>query len=228
MPWKTLGHPAPRLCSRLMLDVLDEGRRIFSEPLGCEGSIYFRIGIDRDLEILAICNYTAYVNVARVLEKIKTSRRASSSLRKSGQTCSALSRSERSVPGPTPKERSAPKRSLRSPVKPGRKEQMNRKVINLIAAAERNDGYADVPPSSIDDEIECELAIYGYAVAYSDRLWLGGYRVHSPESIQAGNYNSHVPPSIFTCASSKFAHVPDARDFDVEAVLEMRGEIRSN
>jgi hypothetical protein len=105
---------------------------------------------------------------------------------------------------------------------------VNRKVINLIAAAERNDGYADVPPGSINDEIECELAVYGYCVAYSDRLWLGGYRVHSPESIQAGNYRPHVPPSIFTCASSKFAHVPDARDFDVEAVLEMRGEIRSN
>jgi len=105
---------------------------------------------------------------------------------------------------------------------------VNRKVIDLIAAVERNDGYADVPPGSIDDEIECDLAVYGYAVAYSDRLWLGGYRVHSPESIQAGNYRPHVPPSIFTCASSKFAHVPDARDFDVEAVLELRGEIRSN
>ena len=105
---------------------------------------------------------------------------------------------------------------------------MNRKVINLIAAAERHDGYADVPPGSIDDEIESELAVYGYAVANSDRLWLGGYRVHSPESILAGNYRPRVPASIFTCALSKFAHVPDARDFDVEAVLEMRGEIPSN
>ncbi len=105
---------------------------------------------------------------------------------------------------------------------------MNRKVINLIAAAERNDGYADLPPGSVDDEIESELAVYGYAIAHSDRLWLGRYRVHSPESIQAGNYQPHVPPSIFTCASSKFAHVPDARDFDVEAVLQMRGKIRSN
>jgi len=106
---------------------------------------------------------------------------------------------------------------------------MNRSVINLIAAAERNDrGYADVPPDSINDEIERELALYGYAVALSDRLWIGGYRVHSPESIQAGNYRPHVPPSIFTCASSKFAHVPDARDFDLDAVLELRGDIRSN
>jgi hypothetical protein len=32
----------------------------------------------------------------------------------------------------------------------------------------------------------------------------------------------------FTCASSKFAHLPDSRDLDVEAVLEMRGEIRSD
>lgn len=29
-------------------------------------------------------------------------------------------------------------------------------------------------PGSIDDETECELAVYGYAVAQSDRLWLGG------------------------------------------------------
>ena len=111
---------------------------------------------------------------------------------------------------------------------PAERNKLNRKVINLIAAAERNDGYADVPPGSIDDEIECELAVYGYAVAHSDRLWLGGYRVHSPESVQAGNYRPYVAPSIFTCASSKFAHVPEARDFDVEAVLEMRREVRSN
>lgn len=111
---------------------------------------------------------------------------------------------------------------------PAERNKLNRKVINLIAAVERNDGYADVPPGSIDDEIESELAVYGYAVSRSDRLWLGGYRILSPESIQAGNYRPHVPRSIFTCATSKFAHVPDAPDFDVEAVLEMRGEIRSN
>jgi hypothetical protein len=82
---------------------------------------------------------------------------------------------------------------------------MHRAVVNLIATVERNDGDADVPPGSIDDDIESELALYGYAVAHSDRLWLGGYRVHSPESIQAGNYRPHVPPSIFTCASSMLA-----------------------
>lgn len=117
---------------------------------------------------------------------------------------------------------------LASRREPAERNELNRKVIDLMAAAERHDGYADIPPGSIDDEIEIELAVYGYAVSHSDRLWLGGYRVHSPESIRAGNYRPHVPPSIFTCASSKFAHVPDAHDFDVEAVLEMRGEIRSN
>ena len=97
------------------------------------------------------------------------------------------------------------------------------------AAAERNEpGYADVPPGSVNDEIESELAAFGYAVALSDHLWIGGYRVHTPESVQAGNYRPHVPPSIFTCASSRFAHVADAHDFDVEAILEGRGEIRSN
>ena len=106
---------------------------------------------------------------------------------------------------------------------------MNRTVLNLIAAAERSElGYADVPPGSINDEIESELATFGYAVALSDRLWIGGYRVHTPESVQAGNYSPHVPLSIFTCASSRFAHVPDARDFDLEAVLEVRGELRPN
>jgi hypothetical protein len=106
---------------------------------------------------------------------------------------------------------------------------MNRAVINLIAAAERNErGYADVPPGSINDEIESELAAWGYAIALSDRLWIGGYRVHTPESIQFGNYRPYVPPSIFTCASSQSAHVPDARDFDLEAVLEVRGGIPSN
>lgn len=106
---------------------------------------------------------------------------------------------------------------------------MNRSVINLIAVTERSErGYADVPPGSVNDEIESELAALGYAVSLSDRLWLGGFRVYSPESIQAGNYMLHVPPSIFTCASSLFAHVPDARDFNVEAVLAERGELRSN
>jgi hypothetical protein len=45
--------------------------RIFSAPLRCKGSIQFRDGIDADLEILAMCNYTAYLNVARALKKIK-------------------------------------------------------------------------------------------------------------------------------------------------------------
>lgn len=106
---------------------------------------------------------------------------------------------------------------------------MNRAVVNLIAAAERDErGYADVPPGSVNDEIESELAAYGYAVALSDRLWIGGYRVHTPESVQAGNYTPHVPPSIFTCAASRFAHVPDAGDFDLETILHERGEICSN
>jgi hypothetical protein len=127
---------------------------------------------------------------------------------------------------PDRKERS--KLQLHQPANPAERNKLDRQVINLIAVVERHDGYVDVPPGSIDDEIECELALHGYAVSKSDRLWLGGYRIHSPESIQAGNYRPHVPRSIFTCASSKFARVPDARDFDVEAVLEMRGEIESN
>ena len=106
---------------------------------------------------------------------------------------------------------------------------MNRSVINLIAVAERDErGYADVPPGSINDEIESELAAWGYAVAFSDRLWIGGYRVHTPESVLAGNYRPAVPPSIFTCAASRSAHVPVAGDFNIEAILEERGEIRSN
>jgi hypothetical protein len=106
---------------------------------------------------------------------------------------------------------------------------MHRAVVNLIAAVERSDrGYADVPPDSVNDEIENQLAAYGYAVALSDRLWIGGYRVHSPESVQAGNYRLHVPPSNFTCIESRSAHVPDARDFNLEAVLGERGEITSN
>ena len=106
---------------------------------------------------------------------------------------------------------------------------MNRTVLNMIAAAERDErGYADVPPGSINEDIESDLAALGYAVALSDFLWIGGYRVHTPESIQAGNYRPRVSPSIFTCVASRFAHVPDARDFDVEAILEERGELRSN
>ena len=106
---------------------------------------------------------------------------------------------------------------------------MNRSVFNLIAVAERSKhGFADVPPGSINHEIESELAALGYAVALSDRLWLGGYRVHTPESVRAGNYRPHVPPSIFTCVSPQSAHVPDARDFNLEAVLEARGKLRSN
>jgi hypothetical protein len=57
-----------------------------------------------------------------------------------------------------------------------RKEKMNRTVLNLIAAAERC-GYADVPPGSVNDETESELAAFGYAVSLSDRLWLGGFRI---------------------------------------------------
>lgn len=106
---------------------------------------------------------------------------------------------------------------------------MHRTVLNLIAAAERSEsGFADVPPGSVNDEIESELAAYGYAVADSDRLWIGGHRIHSPESIRAGNFRPKVPPSIFTCAESRFAHVPEARDFDINAVLQERGELRSN
>ena len=113
--------------------------------------------------------------------------------------------------------------------KTAERNEMNRSVINLIAAAERSEhGYADVPPGSINDQIESELAVFGYAVAFSDHLWIGGYRVHSPESVQAGNYRPHVSSSIFTCVASQFAHVPDVRDFNLEAVLEERGGIRSN
>jgi len=36
---------------------------------------------------------------------------------------------------------------------------MHRAVLNLIAVAERSDhGYSDVPPGSMNDEIESELA----------------------------------------------------------------------
>lgn len=106
---------------------------------------------------------------------------------------------------------------------------MHHAVFNLIAVVERSEhGYADVPPGSINDELESDLAAYGYAVARSDRLWLGGFRVHSPESILFGNYRPYVPPSNFTCIASRSARVPDARDFDLEAVLKERGELPSN
>jgi hypothetical protein len=45
--------------------------RTFSAPLRREGSLQFRDGIDPDLDMLAMCNYTAYLNVARALDKIK-------------------------------------------------------------------------------------------------------------------------------------------------------------
>jgi len=106
---------------------------------------------------------------------------------------------------------------------------MKRSTVNLIAVTERSQrGYVDVPPGSVNDEIERELAALGYAVSCSDRLWLGGFRIYSPESIQAGNYMLHVPPSIFTCAESRSAHVPDDLNFDLEALLEERGELASN
>lgn len=95
---------------------------------------------------------------------------------------------------------------------------MHRAVLNLIAVVERSDhGYSDVPPGSINDEIESELAAYGYAVARSDRLWIGGYRIHSPESILFGNYRPYVPPSNFACVASRSARVPDAHDFDTRS-----------
>lgn len=106
---------------------------------------------------------------------------------------------------------------------------MNRAVVNLMAVAERSEeGFSDLPPGSVNDDIEIELAQFGYAIALSDRLWIGGYRIHTPESVQAGNYRAYVPPSIFTCAASRFAHVPDAGAFNVEAIIEERGELNSN
>lgn len=106
---------------------------------------------------------------------------------------------------------------------------MNQSVVNLIAVAEHSEkGFADVPPGSVDDDIEMELAQFGYAIALSDRLWIGGHRIHTPESVRAGNYRPYVPPSIFTCAASRFAHVPDARDFNAEAIIQERGELLSH
>ena len=107
--------------------------------------------------------------------------------------------------------------------------QMYRALLNLIAVVERSEhGFADLPPSSINDDLESQLAELGYAVALSDRLYLGGYRLHSPESVLAGNYRPHVPPSNFTCIASRSIRVPEARDFDLEAILEERGELPSN
>ena len=106
---------------------------------------------------------------------------------------------------------------------------MNRSIVNLIAVAERSkEGFADVPPGSVNDQIETELAAYGYAVARSDRLWIGGYRIHTPESVKAGNYRPYVSSSIFTCAASWSAHVPDAHGFDVEAIINDRGDLLSH
>jgi len=105
---------------------------------------------------------------------------------------------------------------------------MRRAIIDLIAIAERSKGFSDLPPGSITDEIESELAEYGYAIGRSDRLWLGGYRIYSPESIAAGNYMPYTPRSIFTCAKSDHAHVPDAGDINVEAILVDRGELPAN
>jgi hypothetical protein len=105
---------------------------------------------------------------------------------------------------------------------------MRRPVANLIAIAERSGGFADTPPGCVDDETESELALYGYAIGQSDRLWVGGYRIYSPESIKAGNYRLHVPRSIFTCSASPYAHVPEACDFNAEAVIADRGELRTN
>ena len=106
---------------------------------------------------------------------------------------------------------------------------MNRAVINLIAVTERSEhGFVDVPPGSISEEIETELAAVGYAVALSDRLWFGGHRVHSPESLRAGNYRLYVPSSVFTRAASQSARVPDAGDFNLEAILDERREVRQH
>jgi len=106
---------------------------------------------------------------------------------------------------------------------------MKQSVVNLIALAERSKkGFADVGPDSVSDEIEAELAGFGYAIARSDRLWVGGYRIHTPESVRAGNYRPYVPPSVFTCASPQFAFVPDAFDFNLDAILEERGEVLSD
>jgi hypothetical protein len=76
---------------------------------------------------------------------------------------------------------------------------MHRTVANLIAAVERSEhGYADVPPDSINDEIESELAAYGYAVALSDRLWIGGigFTHQSPFKPGTIDFTSRHPISL--------------------------------
>lgn len=83
-------------------------------------------------------------------------------------------------------------------------------------------------PGSITDEVESELAEFGYAVSLSDRLWMGGYRIYTPEALQVGNYTPQVARSVYTCAASRYAHVPDAGDFSFEAVLAQRGELRTH
>lgn len=59
------------------------------------------------------------------------------------------------------------------------RNNLRRTTLDLIALVERGGGYADVPPGSITDELEVELAVHGYATGLSDRLWLVGYRVYS-------------------------------------------------
>jgi hypothetical protein len=46
--------------------------RMHVVPLRAPGSIYFRSGIDPNLETFAMNNYTAYVNIARALGKIES------------------------------------------------------------------------------------------------------------------------------------------------------------
>lgn len=83
---------------------------------------------------------------------------------------------------------------------PAERNKLNRKVINLIAVAERNDGYADVPPGSIDDEIECELAVYGYAIAHSDvarRVQGPLAGIHSGRELQVARSTVNIHLRVF-------------------------------
>lgn len=106
---------------------------------------------------------------------------------------------------------------------------MRRLILNIIAVVEgRDEGYADFPVGCLDEGAESELACFGYAIGFSEARWLGGYRIYAPESIAAGNYRPYVPPSVFTCADSRNARIPEARDFDFEAVLRERGIIPTN
>ena len=52
------------------LSKYEEVWRLHVVPLRAKDSIYLRPGIDADLETFAMNNYTAYVNMARALEKI--------------------------------------------------------------------------------------------------------------------------------------------------------------